>query len=162
MYSYLAYFIFLKCTLHNYQFFQPSFTQFTPKFHNFNQALVICSSTKSNPIDLWKLHLVPSLFGTDVVEPISLLCAIFVLVIACKSYFLMRHFHIWKSSCHRTAINVNFCFFFCVTGDDAVADDYASIAMNFENQKQYFLAGKFFLKSAQYAKVGKLLRVLLR
>lgn len=73
---------------------------------------MICSSTKSNPIDLWKLYLVPSLFGTDVVEPISLLCTIFVLVIACKSYFLMRHFHIWKSSCHRTAINVNFCFFF--------------------------------------------------
>lgn len=40
-----------------------------------------------------------------------------------------------------------------VTGDDAVADDYASIAMYFENQKQHFLAGKFFLKSAQYAKV---------
>lgn len=38
-------------------------------------------------------------------------------------------------------------------GDDAVADDYASIAMYFENQKQHFLAGKFFLKSAQYAKV---------
>lgn len=44
---------------------------------------------------------------------------------------------------------------FYVAGDDAVADDYASIAMYFENQKQYFLAGKFFLKSAQYAKVGK-------
>ena len=44
--------------------------------------------------------------------------------------------------------------FFPITGDDAVADDYASIAMYFENQKQYFLAGKFFLKSAQYAKVG--------
>ena len=40
-----------------------------------------------------------------------------------------------------------------MTGDDAVADDYASIAMYFENQKQHFLAGKFFLKSAQYAKV---------
>ena len=49
----------------------------------------------------------------------------------------------------------------CVTGDDAVADDYASIAMYFENQKQYFLAGKFFLRSAQYAKVGNKLRVLL-
>lgn len=43
--------------------------------------------------------------------------------------------------------------FVLITGDDAVADDYASIAMYFENQKQHFLAGKFFLKSAQYAKV---------
>lgn len=43
--------------------------------------------------------------------------------------------------------------FVLISGDDAVADDYASIAMYFENQKQYFLAGKFFLKSAQYAKV---------
>lgn len=43
--------------------------------------------------------------------------------------------------------------FVLIPGDDAVADDYASIAMYFENQKQYFLAGKFFLKSAQYAKV---------
>lgn len=42
-----------------------------------------------------------------------------------------------------------------IIGDDAVADDYASIAMYFENQKQYFLAGKFFLKSAQYAKALK-------
>ncbi|XP_073252735.1 WD repeat-containing protein 19-like [Porites lutea] len=42
-----------------------------------------------------------------------------------------------------------------IIGDDAVADDYASIAMYFENQKQYFLAGKFFLKSKQYAKALK-------
>ena len=44
-------------------------------------------------------------------------------------------------------------------GDDAVADDYASIAMYFENQKQHFLAGKFFLKSKQYAKVSRQLEV---
>ena len=43
--------------------------------------------------------------------------------------------------------------FVLIPGDDAVADDYASIAMYFENQKQHFLAGKFFLKSAQYTKV---------
>ena len=43
--------------------------------------------------------------------------------------------------------------FVSMTGDDAVADDYASIAMYFENQKQHFLAGKFFLKATQYAKV---------
>ena len=50
-------------------------------------------------------------------------------------------------------LQTSFLRLFLITGDDAVADDYASIAMYFENQKQYFLAGKFFLKSAQYAKV---------
>ena len=44
-------------------------------------------------------------------------------------------------------------FFSRPLGDDAVSDDYSSIAMYFENQKHHFLAGKFFLKSAQYAKV---------
>ena len=38
-------------------------------------------------------------------------------------------------------------------GDDATKEDYSSIALYFENQKQHYLAGKFFLKSAQYGKV---------
>ncbi|XP_068702093.1 WD repeat-containing protein 19-like [Montipora foliosa] len=42
-----------------------------------------------------------------------------------------------------------------IIGDDAVTDDYASIAMYFENQKQHFLAGKFFLKATQYGKALK-------
>lgn len=42
-----------------------------------------------------------------------------------------------------------------IIGDDAVADDYASIALYFENQKQHFLAGKFFLKATQYSKALK-------
>lgn len=40
-------------------------------------------------------------------------------------------------------------------GDDATKEDYSSIAMYFENQKQYFLAGKFYLKSTQHAKVSE-------
>ena len=54
---------------------------------------------------------------------------------------------IWKRLYH------NICFLLCLSGDDAVADDYASIALYFENQKQHFLAGKFFLKATQYSKV---------
>ncbi|XP_031560697.1 WD repeat-containing protein 19-like [Actinia tenebrosa] len=42
-----------------------------------------------------------------------------------------------------------------IIGDDATKEDYSSIAMYFENQKQYFLAGKFYLKAIQHAKALK-------
>ncbi|KAK3739122.1 hypothetical protein QZH41_010524, partial [Actinostola sp. cb2023] len=50
-------------------------------------------------------------------------------------------------------VDVNRCM---PLGDDATQDDYASIAIYFDNQKQYFLAGKFYLKSTQYGKALKL------
>ena len=40
------------------------------------------------------------------------------------------------------------------TGDDCTPDDYASMALHFEQKKQHLLAGKFFSKAGQYNKVS--------
>lgn len=42
----------------------------------------------------------------------------------------------------------------CVIGPDATPEDYQSIALFFENEKNHFLAGKFFLLSGQYSRVS--------
>ncbi len=39
-------------------------------------------------------------------------------------------------------------------GEDATPEDYQSIALYFENEKNHYLAGKFFLQCNQYARVG--------
>ena len=39
-------------------------------------------------------------------------------------------------------------------GPDATPEDYQSIALFFENEKNHFMAGKFFLLSGQYSRVG--------
>lgn len=41
-----------------------------------------------------------------------------------------------------------------VSGTDATVDDYKSIALHFENEKNHFMAGKFFLFSQQYSRVS--------
>jgi hypothetical protein len=40
-----------------------------------------------------------------------------------------------------------------IPGSDATPEDYQSIAVHFENDKNHFLAGKFFLLSEQYVRV---------
>ncbi|XP_005092773.1 WD repeat-containing protein 19 [Aplysia californica] len=42
-----------------------------------------------------------------------------------------------------------------IIGSDATPEDYQSIAVYFENEKNHFLAGKFFLLSGQYSKAMK-------
>ncbi|XP_025088691.1 WD repeat-containing protein 19-like isoform X2 [Pomacea canaliculata] len=42
-----------------------------------------------------------------------------------------------------------------IIGSDATSEDYQSIAMHFENDKNHFLAGKFFLLSGQYSRAMK-------
>ncbi|XP_064636625.1 WD repeat-containing protein 19-like isoform X3 [Lineus longissimus] len=39
-----------------------------------------------------------------------------------------------------------------IIGPDATPDDYRSIALHFENERNHFMAGKFFLLCSQYAK----------
>jgi len=41
----------------------------------------------------------------------------------------------------------------CV-GSDATPEDYQSIAVHFEAEKNHFLAGKFYHLSGQYTKVS--------
>lgn len=40
-----------------------------------------------------------------------------------------------------------------IIGEDATRQDYQSIALFFENRKNHFLAGKFFLYAGQYQRV---------
>ena len=40
-----------------------------------------------------------------------------------------------------------------ILGPDATPEDYQSIALYFENEKNHFLSGKFFLLSGQYNRV---------
>lgn len=42
-----------------------------------------------------------------------------------------------------------------MSGEEATADDYQSIAVYFEQQKNHLMAGKFFLMCSQYARVSK-------
>ncbi|KAK2164923.1 hypothetical protein LSH36_57g01034 [Paralvinella palmiformis] len=42
-----------------------------------------------------------------------------------------------------------------IIGPDATPDDYQSIALYFENEKNHFLAGKFFLQCNQYGRAMK-------
>lgn len=42
-----------------------------------------------------------------------------------------------------------------IIGSDATTDDYQSIALHFENNKQHFLAGKFFLLCKQHTRALK-------
>ncbi|XP_041357231.1 WD repeat-containing protein 19-like isoform X2 [Gigantopelta aegis] len=42
-----------------------------------------------------------------------------------------------------------------IIGSDATPEDYQSIAVHFENEKNHFLAGKFFLLSGQYSRAMK-------
>ena len=42
----------------------------------------------------------------------------------------------------------------CLPGSDATPEDYQSIAVHFENEKNHFMAGKFFLLSEQFVRVG--------
>ncbi|KAI0219651.1 WD repeat-containing protein 19 [Lamellibrachia satsuma] len=42
-----------------------------------------------------------------------------------------------------------------IIGSDATPEDYQSIALYFENEKNHFLAGKFFLLAGQYARALK-------
>ena len=41
-----------------------------------------------------------------------------------------------------------------LSGSDATVEDYQSIALYFENEKNHFLAGKFFLLATQYTRVS--------
>ena len=45
---------------------------------------------------------------------------------------------------------------FYIPGPDATPEDYQSIALFFENEKNHFLSGKFFLLSGQYNRVSVL------
>ena len=49
------------------------------------------------------------------------------------------------------------CIYYCViiTGNDSTPEDYQSIALYFENQKNHFLAGKFFLLCGIYQRVRR-------
>jgi hypothetical protein len=40
-----------------------------------------------------------------------------------------------------------------IIGPDATPEDYQSIALFFENEKNHFLSGKFFLLSGQFNRV---------
>ena len=42
-----------------------------------------------------------------------------------------------------------------IIGSDATPEDYQSIAVYFDNERNHFLAGKFFLLSGQYSKVSE-------
>ena len=42
----------------------------------------------------------------------------------------------------------------CFAGPDATPEDYQSIAVHFENEKNHFMAGKFFLFCSQYSRVS--------
>ncbi|KAL5011631.1 hypothetical protein ScPMuIL_010182 [Solemya velum] len=42
-----------------------------------------------------------------------------------------------------------------IIGSDATPEDYQSIALHFENEKNHFLSGKFFLLSGQYSRAMK-------
>lgn len=42
----------------------------------------------------------------------------------------------------------------CYTGPDATPEDYQSIALHFENEKNHFMAGKFFLLAGQFNRVS--------
>lgn len=42
-----------------------------------------------------------------------------------------------------------------ILGDDASIEDYASLALHFDNDKNSFFAGKFYYKAGQYSKVRK-------
>ena len=47
------------------------------------------------------------------------------------------------------------CFLnYCISGSDATPEDYQSIALHFENEKNHFMAGKFFLFCQQYSRVS--------
>ena len=48
----------------------------------------------------------------------------------------------------------------CLPGSDATPEDYQSIAVHFENEKNHFMAGKFFLLSEQFVRVGMACRSL--
>lgn len=39
-------------------------------------------------------------------------------------------------------------------GPDATAEDYGSIAVYFENEKNHYLAGKFFFLAGKYSQVS--------
>lgn len=41
----------------------------------------------------------------------------------------------------------------CPSGPDATAEDYQSIALHFEGEKQHLLAGMFFQKCGQFSRV---------
>ena len=41
-----------------------------------------------------------------------------------------------------------------ISGSDATPEDYQSIALHFENEKNHFMAGKFFLFCQQYSRVS--------
>lgn len=41
-----------------------------------------------------------------------------------------------------------------IIGSDALPEDYRSIALHFEGEKNHFLAGKFFLLCQQYSRVS--------
>lgn len=41
-----------------------------------------------------------------------------------------------------------------ILGDDASVEDYTSLALHFDNEKNPFLAGKFYYKAGQYGKVS--------
>jgi hypothetical protein len=43
-------------------------------------------------------------------------------------------------------------FILNLSGPDATPDDYRSIALHFENERNHFMAGKFFLLCGQFAK----------
>ena len=45
-------------------------------------------------------------------------------------------------------------FVFLSPGTDATAEDYQSIAVYFEGEKNHFLAGKFYHLSGQYSRVS--------
>ena len=45
--------------------------------------------------------------------------------------------------------------FACVAGTDATPEDYQSIAVHFEGEKNHFLAGKFYYHSGQYSRVSR-------
>ena len=58
------------------------------------------------------------------------------------------------STCHKVIYYLPTGLFVTThTGSDATPEDYQSIAVHFENEKNHYLAGKFFLLSGQYSRV---------
>lgn len=65
---------------------------------------------------------------------------------------VLRIFCFWKDFAHLLTFHRQ--TYADIIGDDATAEDFKSIAVHFENDKNHLLAGKFFAKCGEYQRVS--------
>ena len=80
----------------------------------------------------------------------NVLSRCFMCMSVCDCVFI----YIYICLCIPIFIYVIFVYNLCWSGPDATPEDYHSIALYFENEKNHFLAGKFFLLCNQYGRVS--------